>query len=139
MKYSKFIVVLILILLLADCEKDKNYFNSLILGKWQLTEIFGVKEDKTLGWIVFSDSVIQTIVFGANEDYQLATDGTTTCNGKYMFETDSTIRFKPNNCMPITESVETIHKLSPDTLIISNNSNSISSFNLRRDKYFSID
>ena len=135
MKWIKLIAVLVFIFLIIDCEKDKNHFNSLILGKWQLIEIFAEKEDNTLGWIVISDSPIQTIEFGSHGEYQLATDGTTTCDGKYMFESDSTIKFNPNNCMPLIRSVETISMLTHDTLIISNKSNSISSFNLRRDKY----
>ena len=134
MKWTKFIVVLIFIFLIVDCEKDKNYFNSLILGKWQLTEIY----ISTLGWIVISDSPIQTIEFSPNEDYQLATDGTTTCNGKYRFESDSTIKLIPNDCILLIESLETIYELTDDTLIISNRSISISS-TIRRDKYIKID
>jgi len=37
------------------------------------------------------------------------------------------------------KSVETIYKLTPDTLIISNKSSSISSFSGRKDKYIKID
>jgi hypothetical protein len=135
MRWIKLIAISVFVFLIIECEKDKNYFNPLILGNWRLIEIFGVKDDNTLGWIVIYNSHIQTIEFGSNGEYKLATDGNITCKGKYIFESDSTIKLKPNNCMPLMKSVETIYKLTPDTLIISNKSSSISSFNLRRDKY----
>lgn len=135
MRWIKLIAIPVCIYVTIECERDKNYINPLILGDWRLIEIYGEKEDKTYGWIIIEDSLIQTIEFNLNGEYKLATDGNITCKGKYMFVNDSTIKLKPNNCMPLIKSVETIYKLIPDTLIISNKSSSISSSSLRRDKY----
>jgi len=136
MRYT--IAIAIMFFLIA-CEKDKQEFNLLILGKWQLIEIYGEKNDHTLGWIIIDDSTIQTIEFNSEGDYTLATDGNITCNGNFVFESDSILRLKPHDCLPLIESIETIYKLTADTLIFSNRSISISSFNLRKDKYIKDD
>ena len=136
MRYT--IAIAIMFFLIA-CEKDKQEFNPLILGKWQLIEIYGEKNDHTLGWIIIDDSTIQTIEFNSEGDYTLATDGNITCNGNFVFESDSILRLKPHDCLPLIESIETIYKLTADTLIFSNRSISISSFNLRKDKYIKDD
>jgi len=95
--------------------------------------------DKTLGWIIIYDSPIQTIEFSSNGEYILAKDGNITCKGNYVFESDTTVRLKYSDCLPLIENVETIYKLTPDILIISNRSSSISSFSGRKDKYIKID
>lgn len=135
----RYTITIIFMLFLIACEKDKQEFNPLILGKWQLIEIYGEKIDHTLGWIIIDDSPIQTIEFSSNGEYSIAIDGNITCKGDFVFENDSNLRLSPNDCLPIIESVETIYNLTPDLLIISNKSISISSFNLRRDKYIKND
>jgi len=139
MKAMRYTIAIAIMFFLIACEKDKQEFNPLILGKWQLIEIYGEKNDHTLGWIIIDDSHIQTIKFNSEGDYTMATDGNITCNGNFVFESDSILRLKPHDCLPLIESVETIYKLTPDTLIFSNRSISISSFNLRKDKYIKDD
>jgi len=139
MKAMRYTIAIAIMFFLIACEKDKQEFNPLILGKWQLIEIYGEKNDHTLGWIIIDDSTIQTIEFNSEGDYTLATDGNITCNGNFVFESDSILRLKPHDCLPLIESIETIYKLTADTLIFSNRSISISSFNLRKDKYIKDD
>jgi len=139
MKAMRYTIAITIMFFLIACEKNTQEFNPLILGEWQLIEIYGEKNDHTLGWIIIDDSHIQTIEFNSEGDYTLATDGNITCNGNFVFESDSILRLKPHDCLPLIESVETIYKLTPDTLIFSNRSIGISSFNLRKDKYIKDD
>jgi hypothetical protein len=132
------LIVLIVILVITSCGKSKNEINPLILGEWQLIEIYGVKADNSTGWMTIPASPVQTIKFNSNGKYTLATDGIPTCNGNFVFEGDSNIKLVPDSCMPLIESLETIYTLTQDTLTISNKSISISSYNLRRDKYIRI-
>ena len=134
----RYIIILIVFFFMTSCGKSDNGINPLILGEWQLIEIYGVKEDNTLGWIIIPDSPFQTIKFSSNGEYSLASDGNISCNGNFVFESNISIKLSPNDCMPLMESVETIYTLTHDTLTISNKSNSISSFNLRRDKYIKV-
>jgi hypothetical protein len=130
----KYFVFLMGILLMTTCDKT-NYPSSLILGEWQLIEIYGPLLSGTEGWFIIQGSPIQTIKFSPNGEYAIAVDGKTTCNGTFALETDKKLSLNPNGCMPLVKSVETIFKLTHDTLIISNTSSSISSYNLRQDKY----
>ena len=134
----KFIFSVIVVLFMTSCGKPKNDLNPLIVGDWKLVEEYGPKSDNTVGWFTIQTSPIQTIKFNANGGYALAVDGSITCNGTFVFEGNKSIRLNPENCMQLIESVETIYTLTNDTLTISNKSNSISSFNLRRDKYLRI-
>ena len=139
MKAIRYTVTIIIIIFLIACEKDKQVFNSLIVGEWKLIEFYGVKNDQTLGWKTISDSPIQTIEFSSNEEYTLAADGNIICTGNYFFESDSTISLNPNDCFPRERSLETIFKLTSDTLILSNKSMSFLSSRLRKDKYIKTD
>jgi hypothetical protein len=123
---------------MASCGKTKNELNPLIVGNWKLIEVYGPKSDNTVGWFTIQTSPVQTIKFNPDGAYALAVDGNITCNGTFVFEGNKSIKLNPVNCMPLIESVETIYTLTDDTLTISNKSNSISSFNLRRDKYIRI-
>lgn len=136
MKKFKFIAITFIIFLLnIKCEKSKNDGNNIILGEWRLIEVFGVKTDKTLGWITVPSSPIQKINFSSNGSYTISADGNITCNGNFAFVSNDKLNLNPNSCMPLMQVTETIYKLTSDSLIISNHSNSISSFNLRQDKY----
>jgi hypothetical protein len=132
------LIVIIVILFITSCGKSRNEINPLILGEWQLIEIYDVKADKSTGWMTMPASPVQTINFNSNGKYALATDGIPYCNGSFVFKGDSTIKLVPDGCMPLIESLETIYALTHDTLAISNKSISISSYNLRRDKYIRI-
>jgi hypothetical protein len=134
----KYLIYFMIILPMIGCGKTQNDLNPAILGDWQLIEVYGVKDDNTLGWITIPTSHIQTINFNSNGEYTLASDGNKYCTGNFVFEGNSSIKLKPIGCMPLMESLETIYTLTKDTLTISNKSSSISSFNLRRDKYISI-
>ena len=123
---------------MTSCEKSDYEINPLILGEWRLFEIYGVNSDNSLGWFTVPESPIQTIIFNSNGEYSLELDDSITCNGDFIFENKTSIKLSPNNCMPLIESIETIYTLSSDTLTISNKSNSISSSNLRRDKYIKV-
>jgi hypothetical protein len=135
MAQLKFIFSLIVVLFMTSCGKTKNELNPLIVGDWKLIEVYGPKSDNTVGWFTIQTSPVQTIKFNQDGAYALAVDGSITCNGTFVFEGNKSIKLNPENCMPLIESVETIYTLTNDTLTISNKSNSISSFNLRKDKY----
>ena len=138
MKQIKYIFFLIVIFLMTGCAKTKNELNPLIVGDWQLIEVYGPKAGSTVGWFTIQASPIQTIKFNSNGEYALAADGNITCNGSFVFEGNNSIKLKPSGCMPLIESLETIYTLTHDTLTISNKSNSISSFSSRKDKYLRI-
>jgi len=123
---------------MTSCGKSKNEINPLILGEWQLIETYGVKADNSSGWITIPASPVQTIKFNSNGRYLLFTDRISTCNGSFVFESSNSLKLLPDGCLPLIESVETIYTLTQDTLTISNKSNSISSYSLRRDKYIRI-
>jgi hypothetical protein len=132
------LIVLFVVLVMSSCAKSKNEINPLILGEWKLIEIYGVKADNSTGWMTIQSTPIQTIKFNSNGSYALATDGIPICNGSFAFKGGSSIKFIPEGCMPLIESLETIYTLKIDTLTISNKSSSISSYNLRRDRYIKI-
>jgi hypothetical protein len=44
------LIVLIVIFIMASCGKSKNEINPLILGNWQLIEIYGVKADNSINF-----------------------------------------------------------------------------------------
>lgn len=119
---------------MASCKKP-NDPSSLILGEWELIQIYGPMPGSTVGWFTPQGSPIQTIKFSSNGNYALAADGNTACNGTFVFESKNSVRMNPSNCMPLMQSVETIYKLTQDTLTISNRSSSVSSFSDRKDKY----
>jgi hypothetical protein len=123
---------------MTGCGKTKNYLNPLIIGNWQLIEVYGPKTDSTIGWCTIQASPVQTIKFNSNAEYSLALNEKINCNGNFVFEDTNIIKLNPLGCLPIVESVETIYTLTLDTLIISDHSNSKSNFNLYRDKYFRI-
>lgn len=56
----------------------------------------------------------------SNGEYLFRSGENILCRGSYVFESDNTIRLKPNNIGLFTESAETIFSLTTDTLIISN-------------------
>jgi len=87
-----------------------------------LIGVYGEKADNTHGWIIVQDSPIQTTRFLSNGQYSLATDGVIKCNGYYTFESPEKVRMNPHECMPRFQSLETIFKLTKDSLIISNSS-----------------
>lgn len=138
MAQIKYIFFLTVIFLMTGCGKTKNDLNPLILGDWQLIEVYGPKVDNTVGWFTIQASPIQTIKFNSNGEYALAVDGNITCNGNFVFEDNKSIKLNPVGCMPLIESVETIYTLTHDTLTISNKSSSISSYSSRKDKYIRI-
>lgn len=133
MAHIKSFLLLVIILIMSGCSKT-NDTKSLILGEWKLIQIYG-PTGSTNDWFQVQNSPILTIKFNSNGEYGIAADGNTTCSGTYIFESYKSIKMNPSGCMPLGQSVETIYKLTSDTLIISNNSSTISSFNLRKDKY----
>lgn len=142
MKTIKFIILIQLIFGLSSCDKEENVFNSMLIGNWQLIEIGGTDENNMIFWQVRVDTIntdIQTVQFNADGNYQISTNGNPSCNGRFTFETDTTIRMIPNDCMPLMESVEYIKKVTTDTLIITNKSISYSSYLGRVDKYYKIE
>ena len=103
-----------------------------------MIEIGGIDENNIILWHTHVDTIIQTIEFNSEGNYQILANGNPTCHGRFTFETDTTIRMTPNDCMPLMESVEYIRNVTTDTLIITNTSNSISSYLGRVDKYLKI-
>ena len=138
MKRINIIFSVVVILLMTSCKKSNHEINPLILGEWQLIETYGPMAENPSGWMTVPATPIQTIKFSSNGEYYLSTDGTTTCTGYFTFEGSDNIKLNPDGCLPLVESVETIYTLTHDTLIISNKSNSLSSYNLTRDKYIRI-
>src|SRR4030066_2145223 len=108
----KALFILFVILFMTSCGKSDNEINPLILGEWRLFEIYGVKEDNTLGWLSIPESPTQTINFSLDGKYSLALDGSINCNGNFIFENKTSIKFSPGDCMPLIESVETIYTLT---------------------------
>lgn len=135
MKWNKYIIISLLIFLVVNCEEENREINSLIIGKWQLSEIY---MGSTSGWIKVEDTPKQTKEFMSNWEYLLCVDGNIWCKGSFNIENDSTIRLKPADCLINFESVEVIYSLTVDSLIMSDHSLSISSFNGRKEKYFRI-
>jgi len=129
MKYFIFILV---ILFMTDCRKFKNDINPLIIGDWQLFQVYEGS------WTTVPINPPQTFSFHSNGEYVIAIDGKTTCNGNFIFKNSNSLKLNPTGCMPIIESEETIYTLTNDTLTISNKSLSFSSYYGRKDKYIKI-
>src|SRR4030042_3540937 len=121
MKLIKYIFILFVILLITNCRKSQNDINPLILGDWQLFQVYEGS------WTTVPLNPPQTISFNTSGEYSIAYDGRVTCNGTFNFVNSNSLKMNPNGCMPIIESEETIYTLTNDTLTISNKSNSISS------------
>ncbi|MCJ7447314.1 MAG: hypothetical protein MUO72_06475 [Bacteroidales bacterium] len=135
MRWIKYISILIVIFLTIKCERIENDANSLILGEWRLIEVYGERSDHTFGWFTVQESPILTTKYNPNGKYAIYADGSTICIGDFVFESSNTLKLNPHDCMPRWQSVETIYKLTPDTLIISNTSNSLSSSRGQIEKY----
>jgi hypothetical protein len=131
MNRFKFFITVSAILLCTDCKKSQDDINSLILGDWQLFQVYEGN------WTIVPQTPPQTISFKSNGEYSRAYDGITTCNGTYTFAKNS-LKMDPTGCMPIVESEEMIYLLTTDTLTVSNTSISISSYFGRKDKYIKI-
>lgn len=117
---------------MTDCRKSQNDINPLIIGDWQLFQVY-------LGsWTTVPIIPAQTISFHSNGEYVIAHDGKTTCDGNFIFKNSNSLKMNPIGCMPIIESEETIYTLTNDTLTVSNRSLSFSSFYGRKDKYIKI-
>jgi len=132
MTRMKYIIFILAILFMTDCRKSQNDINPLIIGDWQLFQVF-------LGsWTSVPINPPQSISFHSNGEYAIAYDGKTTCNGNFMFTNSNNLKLNPTGCMPIVESEETIYTLTNDTLTVSNRSLSFSDFYGRKDKYIKL-
>ena len=132
MTRMKYIIFILVILFMTDCRKSQNDINPLIIGDWQLFQVY-------LGsWTTVPLNPPQTMSFHSNGVYVIAYDGKTTCDGNFIFKNSNSLIMNPIGCMPITESEETIYTLTNDTLTVSNRSLSFSSFYGRKDKYIKI-
>ena len=136
MKKMNFVVVFIISLAFIQCEKEEEYIKTLITGNWQLIEITLVSDNKELGWNPVGD-YNQKIEFQSDDKYYLIRDDTVLiCTGKYEFKSVRSIKLVPQDCHSlIRESIETIYKLTEDTLILSNAYLFTYSMGGRRDKF----
>jgi hypothetical protein len=128
----KYIIYILVILFVTDCRKSPNDINPLIIGDWQLFQVFEGS------WTTVPINPPQTISFHSNGEYVIAYDGTATCDGNFIFNNSNSLKLNPNGCMPLIESEETIYVLTNDTLTISNKSLSFSSYLGRKDKYIKL-
>jgi hypothetical protein len=128
----KYIIFILVIFIMTDCRKSQNNLNPLIIGDWQLFQVYEGS------WTTVPINPPLTISFHSNGEYAIAYDGKTTCDGNFMFKNSNSLKLSPTGCMPTIESEETIYTLTNDTLTLSNKSLSFSSFYGRKDKYIKI-
>jgi hypothetical protein len=133
-KLLRSISIYFLSLLVLSCEEEMKDINSIIVGKWQLSE-FHTGHSK---WIKVEDPTLQIKEFRSDGKYLFKSSDQILCKGNYALESDSTIRLEPEIRISYTESIELIYSLSTDTLIISNYWYPLLSYE-RKEKHFRID
>jgi len=122
------IVAAFFILLTTNCSKDD--YPPLLIGEWKLIEVYG-----PYGWSSVTGPPVHIISFNSKGDYTIYNNDEVTCRGSFKYEKENTLYLKLNDCLPLISSTETIYTLTTDTLIISNNSITYSSFSDQKDKY----
>ena len=104
--------------MLQSCRKPWHESYSLILGEWKIIATSKVGSED---WFLYPPSQKNTIKFESDYTYSTASHDKISCSGKFEFINKTSIILSPDGCLPRMESVETIYKLTKDTLIITNN------------------
>jgi hypothetical protein len=103
-------------MLMHSCKKPWYESYELILGEWK---IIATSKEGSNDWFLYPTSSKNTLRFESDYTYSTASHDVTYCNGKYEFINKTSIKIMPEGCFPIDiESLETIYKLTKDTLII---------------------
>ncbi len=135
MKKLGVILLFIVSILFTACEDEFKNTKSALVGSWRLYQIY----DGVDNWIQVDTIFLQILKMKSDEKYEFEINDIATCKGDFFVESESTVRFEPNDCIPIVKSVEDVKELTADTLIITDRSNSISSYYGGLNKYYRVD